>query len=319
MLTLAHIVRDQTIKRSRLDRPQRAARHLADLLKQGLAAPPAGITCCGKTDGPGAQIHAKLSTICFCRTFGIPYDHTALQKAHHISSESELRAWEQFFNLSHFSRSRLPNCDSYVPIRSFLTHASRWRTKHLISVTNMHGFTDRHPQTYCGVIDELRSASRFGHQPASSQIEIAVHIRRGDVSQSQYQNRFTPPQFIVNALQSVLVACQASSAVPRIVIYSQGQVADFDDIARAVACEMSLNGSGLDALAALAKADVLILGKSSFSYVAGLLCQGAVIYEPFWHSPLPNWISLAVDGRILGAEYRRLISALSQRMRHETS
>ena len=317
--TLIRIILDQTVRRNRLRKPRRAARHLADLLKQGLAAPPAGITCRGKSDGAGAQIHAKLSTICFCRTFEIPYIHSALQVAQHVSSESELLAWEHFFNLSHFSGSRLDNADCFVPVGSFLTNVALWRKANFISVTHMHGFADRFPQIYCGLLDELCSASRLGPKPATSQLEIAVHVRRGDVSQSQNQDRFTPTRFIVNALQNVLEGCQAKGGTPRIVIYSQGQAADFDNIATAISCEMSLNGNALDTITALANADVLILSKSSFSYLAGLLCQGIVVYEPFWHSPLPDWIRLALDGCILGTEQRRFINALSQRMRHETS
>ena len=39
-------------------------------------------------------------------------------------------------------------------------------------------------------------------------------------------------------------------------------------------------------------ADVLVAGASSFSYTAGILAEGTVYYTPFWHEPLPHWISI---------------------------
>jgi hypothetical protein len=39
-------------------------------------------------------------------------------------------------------------------------------------------------------------------------------------------------------------------------------------------------------------ADILVIGKSSFSYVAGLYNTNTVYYFNFWHSPLNNWINV---------------------------
>jgi len=55
-------------------------------------------------------------------------------------------------------------------------------------------------------------------------------------------------------------------------------------------CELCLNAPALTSLNALIYADILVLAKSSFSYVAGLLNDGIVVYEPFWHAPRPDWI-----------------------------
>jgi len=50
-------------------------------------------------------------------------------------------------------------------------------------------------------------------------------------------------------------------------------------------------GDPLEALAIMANARILIIGRSSFSYVGGLLNKhGQVIYpRSFWHSPLRGW------------------------------
>ena len=48
----------------------------------------------------------------------------------------------------------------------------------------------------------------------------------------------------------------------------------------------------------LATADVLVMSRSSFSYVAAILNRdGAVMYHPFWHRAPSSWITVAPDGR----------------------
>ena len=42
----------------------------------------------------------------------------------------------------------------------------------------------------------------------------------------------------------------------------------------------------------LVNANVLVLAKSSFSYLAGLYNQNIVYYIDFWHTPMPNWINI---------------------------
>jgi hypothetical protein len=44
--------------------------------------------------------------------------------------------------------------------------------------------------------------------------------------------------------------------------------------------------------------DILVMSKSSFSYVAALLHQGLVIYEPFWHRPMGHWHTVERRGQI---------------------
>jgi hypothetical protein len=50
-------------------------------------------------------------------------------------------------------------------------------------------------------------------------------------------------------------------------------------------------GNPLDAILLMASADVLLAGKSSLSYLGGLMNQGGQVYYPkdFWHRPLQDW------------------------------
>ena len=45
----------------------------------------------------------------------------------------------------------------------------------------------------------------------------------------------------------------------------------------------------------LIKADILVMGKSSLSYVAGLYNQNLVLYNSFGHMSLGRWRGLELD------------------------
>jgi len=47
----------------------------------------------------------------------------------------------------------------------------------------------------------------------------------------------------------------------------------------------------------MATADALVMSRSSYSYVAAILnANGIVVYHPFWHSPLKEWLVSDADG-----------------------
>ena len=77
-------------------------------------------------------------------------------------------------------------------------------------------------------------------------------------------------------------------------IFSQGQPSDFQDFFE-YEPDIFLDEDEFKTFHSLVKADVLIMAKSSFSYLAGLLNEGIVIYEPFWHKPQRNWLSTGLD------------------------
>jgi len=52
----------------------------------------------------------------------------------------------------------------------------------------------------------------------------------------------------------------------------------------------------------MATADALIISRSSFSYLAALFSKGIVIYYPFWHQPLKEWLISDMNGNISSEE-----------------
>jgi len=117
---------------------------------------------------------------------------------------------------------------------------------------------------------------------------IAIHIRRQNPQDNRRAGTDTPDQFftaVIDALRK-----KYKSQKPRFHLYSQGSPKDYqkfvaDDVV------LHINESIEDTFTAMVFADVLVSCASSLSYAAGLLSDGVVYYIPFWHAPLPDWIS----------------------------
>jgi len=77
----------------------------------------------------------------------------------------------------------------------------------------------------------------------------------------------------------------------RYMTIKQSEVEEFFANSR-FAVEVVRGGDPLEALSTMANARVLIMGKSSLSYVGALLNRNGTIFFPigFWHTPLRGWI-----------------------------
>ncbi len=119
---------------------------------------------------------------------------------------------------------------------------------------------------------------------------IAVHVRRGDVTAQAYAGRFTSTELIGERVERLLRLCGSRRSIA-VTVFSEGPISQFEPL-RKLGCEIRCDDDPIDTIRHLARADILVTAKSSFSYVAGLLTQGLVVYEPFWHPKQPSWMSL---------------------------
>ncbi len=121
-------------------------------------------------------------------------------------------------------------------------------------------------------IDDLREAERIG---------ITVFT-----DSPQEETNFTPPkEQLVQWLGTPGFDGNKVTIIPT----------DFQPIKSLASNRVSVSiehgGNPLDAFAVMTQVDVLIMSRSSLSYLAGLLNLNGTIYFPtnFWHSPLRSW------------------------------
>lgn len=117
---------------------------------------------------------------------------------------------------------------------------------------------------------------------------IAIHIRRVNAHNDRLAGSDTPDEFFSAAIGTLRKKFEAQN--PQFHLYSQGNPTDYEKF-RADDVVLHINESIEDTFTAMVFADVLVSVASSLSYAAGLLSDGIVYYIPFWHAPLPDWIS----------------------------
>ena len=140
-----------------------------------------------------------------------------------------------------------------------------------------------------------------------------VHVRRGDVSADhpQHSNRFTADETVLETIRTVREAAEAEGAALAVNIWSQGKRTDFAAY-EAAGCKLFLDTDIFETTYNLTQSDVLLMAKSSLSYVAALLNEGICLYEDFWHSPLPNWVRIGSPVNLATDDFRAALRARRQ-------
>jgi hypothetical protein len=93
----------------------------------------------------------------------------------------------------------------------------------------------------------------------------------------------------------------------------KSDLSDFDAIP---SLHRYINGNPLDSFIRMMNADVLVISKSSFSYLAGLLSTSSVVvYNNFEHPPMPGWLHADGLGNLNSRDLNCMIERILGRMR----
>lgn len=209
-------------------------------------------------------------------------------------------------------------------------------TSMVIAVESPYSWVDRHPQSYRHSTRFLRERLG-GPGESSGQLIVDVHIRRGLVPQRQSNGRdyerFLATSWYIDVLREIAAASSVEGLTVHIRVHTdaleQGKswAPPVDTAPETLELWKSLgvlsNGQsstlphedfvamfsefgtvqvlqGLDPISAwrhMVRSDILVAGKSSFSYVASLIRGNRrVIACPFWHTPLDGWVLVPQSG-----------------------
>ena len=194
----------------------------------------------------------------------------------------------------------------------------------LLQAIHHYGYTDRHPAAF----HALRAVSPYREQRPSGPVRVCIHLRRGDVGvpgRTDGRQRLLPNSYylrvcgtITDALRrhGVPFVVRLHTEVPpqRYTLYPDDPRLYFclnepatvdpsdytlDEFEALPNLEMAINVEAREALDDFATADVLILSLSSLGYLGGLLNpHGIVVYAPWWHPPLPDWLVADEHGNL---------------------
>lgn len=138
---------------------------------------------------------------------------------------------------------------------------------------------------------------------------IAVHVRRGDIVDSEgkileeYRLRWLSIDYYLAVLDTLTELLKKEKV--RIYIFSQGKKENFKEFDKYENVSYCLDESEQETFGNLAKSDLLIMGKSSFSYDAALIHQGIRIYPNSFWGTCPEselWIRLEDSGQMDGKQ-----------------
>ncbi|HXJ83489.1 MAG TPA: hypothetical protein VMS64_32985 [Candidatus Methylomirabilis sp.] len=294
-------------------------------------------------DGAGAQLHRIYGLYAVSRYLHVPYVHSPLKTIGYHG----LRALEDNagFHDTESRYNRLCTVPSDVevphdPLVHDVTHADEIEYVREASAANGRfnlcrvlfpfSIADKHPEIYrC-----IAQLSPF-RRPRLPWLRVAIHVRRGELYLFESQ-RMLPNAYYISCAQTVAGLLRARSIpfvcelytevptktfvvtpahhgvehrIPHDVVLGpeMNAVEEFDAIPN---LRPRINIDPIEALEGLATADVLIMSRSSFSYVAAILNpRGAILCHPFWHSPLPEWILSDGDGRFSEAALLQQLAA----------
>ncbi len=120
-------------------------------------------------------------------------------------------------------------------------------------------------------------------------LHIAIHVRRPNSHDNRIMGTNTSDTVFMNIINKLRMIYTAQN--PLFHLYSQGKSENFSRF-NAPDVILHLDESVEDTFCAMVFADILVTAASSFSYTAALLSEGIVYYLPFWHAPLPQWITV---------------------------
>ncbi|MBI2775490.1 hypothetical protein HYX58_05775 [Candidatus Dependentiae bacterium] len=143
-------------------------------------------------------------------------------------------------------------------------------------------------------LKKMRSLFRVGKNKSDyfddHYYNIAVHIRRPNAHDCCVYGTDVPSEIYSTAIRKLREIY--SDKKPLLFhIFSQGNENDFKEFI-APDTIFHINEDSNDTYIAMAFADVLIAGRSSFGYTAGYFNEGIVYYVSYFHATLPHWIAI---------------------------
>ena len=158
-------------------------------------------------------------------------------------------------------------------------------------ITSMGIKLNSHPDTIFpdNFLQQIRQKPIINIKPIKN--KVVLHLRRGDVSSESHPNRYSSIDYYLNIISEL------SAAEPNLQfsIHSQSKGLSSQEIhTLSRISDLILDADLCKAWADMINAEILVMAKSSFSYVPALYSKGTVIYLPFWHSKKSDWFECEV-------------------------
>ena len=295
-------------------------------------------------EGACSQALNVMWAINFARACGLTYVHTPFNRIWHADRPMRewVDAWEAHFNLgmgevaadlmtlpTGSTTAEIPLLADNREIVNFYYNNG--------DLLRLFGLSDDDlTRMFDATIPEFRRKYYSNKSPRRNEVlTVCVHVRRGDTladgsRTDRLINRdmWTSTSFIAETIAKVRAVLDAHCIKYKICVFSHPEAfGELVDILVDASASRQFE-AGVDAvqifdswadpfwsMQELIEADILIMAKSSFSYVSALISDGIKIFEPWYgHLPLSNWVLRGPNGEFDCAAFeRRLLRHIQSR------
>lgn len=265
-------------------------------------------------EGAGAQYQRAIGLLAICRqNDNLKYIHNKITVGHNYDNDEYWDdKWDNLFGLSELSCK--DDLDSNIEVEdTYLLNDDHYNQIHLnklLKVQIPFNIIEQHIDNFFNddFLSELRdiycknNADRKLFLFDKDKVNIAMHIRvfnecdgeeeRLLFTQNRRDGRFCGLDTYIVIIQQLKQQFPSS----KIHIFTQSNFDKRHSPLRDLP-EVSIHTEvdAIDTFHHLCNADVFVMSKSSFSYLAGLYNTKTVIYLPFWHTPLSSWHMLKMN------------------------
>ena len=217
-------------------------------------------TITGRNDGFGAQYLSVMSGIAYCEYMKYKYIHTAFKS---IAHNADVKSLNKFIGIP-ISNSIKIDVEEKLACK-VKGNPNKYYTSEVLKIIKNYYYSTPKPNI--------------------SNIEIAIHIRRGDINKSSI--RYTDN----NKYKEIISFLLEKYPDYKITIYSEGNISDFNELINNRVF-FNLNKSIEETYHSLVIAKVLVTAKSTFSYSTALLNENIIYYIDYQYKPLDHWFIL---------------------------
>lgn len=270
------------------------------LLRAGKVAKGTHVTNAYKRDGIGSQLIHTLDVQAFAEAFSIPYAHTRIDEVSQKQRTFDQRgitAWEERVQF-HLGYPKVEELGlPLVPLETYVRLPEWWARPAILSHVSPVCYLDFYRNGYDEMIARKRAALEQAEPLWNDSVSVAIHVRRGDVTLKRHPGRYTAVDAVHSYINAIRRELKALRKTVSFTVFSDGKPKDFVDLSDQ-GIELCLGGDALDDFIAMQESDILLIGKSCFSQLAGLLHRrNLVIYQPWWLRPRPGWLKAnAIEG-----------------------
>jgi hypothetical protein len=218
-------------------------------------------------DRSGSQVHDDLFAHAYCFNNGFEY-----------GGSSNPNGLELRVNLSNLLSIPTPSYD-YIP-----NLPNEEYRLDLLGINADEIFTEK-------FLNYVRSKAKVCQLDKKK--TIALHVRRGDVDSNGIwtEQRYLSPEYYI----SILDTLQLYFPDHQLIIHSEYNFSEEIELFKKFNPIVKLDTDLVECWEDLITSEVYIMSKSSFSYVPALFNNGIILYTPFWHTPLKNWINVGEE------------------------